>query len=173
MAKTRIDAWWSALKPQQQEEVYRKSFSSPHGVVRAWIAQEFGVRQPSKTAYYNFLEAYAEEWSASSPVRAGVAVKLVQRLAEKAKVDDESFVASLKALAAEAQMTGGDTAAADKLLRLAVALRRSALDAEKLRLDRDRFDAAERREAAARGALSDGKLTPQERESRLREIFGI
>ena len=38
---------------------------------------------------------------------------------------------------------------------------------------RDRFDAAERREAAARGALSDGKLTPQERESRLREIFGI
>ena len=70
-------------------------------------------------------------------------------------------------------MTGGDTAAADKLLRLAVALRRSALDAEKLRLDRDRFDAAERREAAARGALSDGKLTPQERESRLREIFGI
>lgn len=171
--KTRIDAWWSKLTADQQEAAYRKSFTSPHGVVRDWIAAEFGVAKPSQSAYYRFLEAYSEEWSESSAVRAGVAVRLVKNLAEKAKVDDQAFVDSLKALSAEAALSGGDMAAAQKLLSMAVDLRRVNQDRDKLQLDREKFEAAERRLAAAKGAVSDETLTDEERVAKVKSIFGI
>ena len=44
---------------------------------------------------------------------------------------------------------------------------------EQLKLAREKFEAAERRENAAKATLGDTKLTPAEREAKLREIYGV
>ncbi|MBQ3809690.1 MAG: hypothetical protein II839_02600, partial [Kiritimatiellae bacterium] len=42
-----------------------------------------------------------------------------------------------------------------------------------LRLAREKFEAAERRENAAKAAITDTRLTDAERAAKLREIYGI
>ena len=44
---------------------------------------------------------------------------------------------------------------------------------EQLKLAREKFEAAERRENAAKATVADKKLTDEERMAKLREIYGI
>ena len=44
---------------------------------------------------------------------------------------------------------------------------------DQLRLAREKFEAAEKRLNAAKDTVSNTKLTPEEREAKLKEIFGI
>ena len=44
---------------------------------------------------------------------------------------------------------------------------------EQLKLAREKFEAAERRENAAKATVADSKLSDEERMAKLREIYGI
>ena len=44
---------------------------------------------------------------------------------------------------------------------------------EQLKLAREKFEAAERRENAAKATVADNKLSDEERMAKLREIYGI
>ena len=62
---------------------------------------------------------------------------------------------------------------ASQLLAAAQKDREIELRAEAQRLDREKFEAAQRREDAAKAAVKDEKLSEEERMARLREIYGI
>ena len=47
------------------------------------------------------------------------------------------------------------------------------LRAEAQKLDREKFEAAQRREDEAKAAVKDEKLSEEEKMARLREIYGI
>lgn len=57
--------------------------------------------------------------------------------------------------------------------KLLVSIDSGARDDDALRLAREKFEAAERRAAQARATISDRKFTPEEREAKLKEIFGL
>lgn len=170
--KSRSDAWWAALKPADRDAAFEACLGEPYGRGGAILRERWGLT-PSRSAYYRFFEAHADDYSAAAPVRAGIAQRYVQRVAEKAHISDDQVIEALKADLAAAQMRPGDTKALNRLAQTIVALRRLQLDAERQRLEREKFDAAERRLAMARGAVADSTLTPAEREQRLKEIFGI
>lgn len=60
-----------------------------------------------------------------------------------------------------------------QLGRLLVSMDAGRRDDDALRLAREKFEAAERRAAQAKATISDRKFTPEEREAKLKEIFGL
>ena len=99
---------------------------------------------------------------------------------------DEEVAAGFKALGCDAMSIGDQKLAAqmmdgyckitDRLLHrqeLALKERAQGTKDEQLKLAREKFEAAERRENAAKAAVSDAKLTEAERLARLKEIYGI
>ena len=83
-------------------------------------------------------------------------------------------------LAATAVLQGADKDTITALGSLACGFRANALKAAaqqtkdaQLKLAREKFEAAERRENAAKAAVSDAKLTEAERLARVKEIYGI
>jgi hypothetical protein len=101
-------------------------------------------------------------------------------------VDDATAAEAYKGLSVDAA-TSGDAKSAALYAQAANAFRDRAQRAEELklkadaqktrddqlRLAREKFEAAERRENAAKAAVTDKKLTDDERMARLREIYGI
>ena len=70
-------------------------------------------------------------------------------------------------------LTAKDTKSIVALGRLLVSMDAGRRDEEVQRLAREKFEAAERRAAQAKEAISDKKLTDAERTARLKEIYGI
>lgn len=64
----------------------------------------------------------------------------------------------------------------DELVQLdkaALAREKFALERERLALDREKFELAKAREAKTREVLGDRKLSAEEKNNRLKEVFGI
>lgn len=171
--KARSDSWWAKLRPADRDEAYAATLGLPYGRGAALLKEKWGVAPGSQAAYYRFFQAHADDYNAAAPVRAGIAQRYVRGLAERAGIGDDEVVAALKADLAASMMQPGDGEKTRRLAQTVVQLRRLQLDAERTRLDREKFEANERRLAAARGAVADETLTPAEREARLKEIFGI
>lgn len=70
-------------------------------------------------------------------------------------------------------LTAKDTKSIVALGRLLVSMDAGRRDEEAQRLAREKFEASERRAAQAKETISDRKLTPEEREAKLKEIFGL
>ena len=70
-------------------------------------------------------------------------------------------------------LTAKDTKSIVALGRLLVSMDAGRRDDDALRLAREKFEASERRAAQAKATISDRKLTPEEREAKLKEIFGL
>ena len=110
----------------------------------------------------------------------------VQDIAERHNITDETIINALKAAAMDSFMSN-DTVEANRLADMATAIqdrllkqqelalkeRAQATKDDALKLAREKFEAAERRENAAKAAVSDAKLTEAERLARLKEIYGI
>ena len=110
----------------------------------------------------------------------------VQDIAERHNITDETIINALKAAAMDSFMSN-DTVEANRLADMATAIqdrllkqqelalkeRAQATKDDALKLAREKFEAAERRENAAKSALADAKLTEAERLARLKEIYGI
>jgi len=89
-------------------------------------------------------------------------------------------------MAAELALRTGSAKEAQKFVEMATALADRQLHAaeldikersqktkdEQLKLAREKFEAAERRENAARSALGDTKLTDADKLAKMKEIFG-
>lgn len=171
--KARSDSWWAKLKPAERDEAYAACLGKPYGTGAAFLKDQFGVSPGSQAAYYRFFQAHADDYNAAAPVRAGIAQRYVKGLAEKAEIGDDEIIATLKADLAAAMMKPGDEKTAYRLAQTVVQLRRLQLDAERQRLDREKFEAAERRLAAASKTVADETLTDEERVAKVKNIFGI
>ena len=199
-AKLRSDAWEASLSEETRRELYRLTKPRAEGEpedrphlrdferdVRPYLSRQ-GITEPSRSGWYRFLGRMREEDAAqtiigletSKRIAQGMtAVKIDPRLAadmmtslsvdEAAKPAEERNEKVMQIFAASAAMFN---AAAQKAEELALKGRAQETKDAQLRLAREKFEAAERRENAAKAALGDTKLTDEAKIAKMKEIFG-
>ena len=200
--KLRADAWEAPLAEETRRELYRltKPPSSAEAAegrpylrdferdVRPYLSLR-GITEPSRAGWYRFLGRMREEEAAQTVISVETSKRIAQgitaskidpRLAadmmtslsvdEAAKPAEERNEKVMQIFAASAAMFN---AAAQKAEELALKGRAQETKDAQLKLAREKFEAAERRESAAKGAISDAKLTDEQRMAKLREIYGI
>ena len=185
MSKLRTDSWAAGLTEEQSWQLYYKSRALRWNEAADWAVKEFGVDAPSRTAFYAWLGHMRAEESAHRLEQAATAAAEAAALA-KTQTSDEAQIAAYKAMATELALRTGSADEAAKFVNMAAALSERRLRAreldikaraqetkdEQLRLAREKFEAAERRENAAKAALGDTKLTDEAKIAKMKEIFG-
>jgi len=182
--KPRIDAWDAGLTDQQRWDAYDRLRRLPWQKVSLWAAEEFGVEPPSRSGLYRFASRLRKLESAHR-LECALAARDEAGALVAAETDDRTLVAAYKTLAQDLALKG-DAKTAETYTRMALQLadsarRRAELDLkgraqktrdEQLRLAREKFEAAERREDAAKAALGDTRLTDEAKIAKMKEIFG-
>ena len=185
--KERIDAWGADLADDVRWEIYdaSKGLAWPKGV--ADKLEAMGIAHlPSRAGWYRFLARMRKADAARRIEKIAQSVAEAQAVADRHGIKAAVFVETLKTLAIDKAMTGDDKAATqlaaaaasiwdraqkEKELELKTAAQQTR--DEQLKLAREKFEAAERRENAAKATVADNKLTDEERMAKLREIYGI
>ena len=184
----RADAWWADLTEAQSAAIYDLWRSTGKWYVAAdYARKECGVqRDISQSAFDRFTHWLRKQRFNQRLVSARAAAVEAETMARKAHISDEAIIKTFQTLGAEAYLATGKTDEARKLVDMAtktagVALERQRLELAKsaqrtkddqLRLAREKFEAAERRENAAKAALGDAKLTDEAKIAKMKEIFG-
>ena len=186
MAKVRTDSWAAGLSEEQSWELYSKARRCQWQEAAAWAVKEFGLEKgPSRTAFYAWMTAMREEEHEHRMGQAAIAAAEAAALGGKC-TKDEALIQAFKALATDVALTTGDAKSASAFVNSAMAIKdrlqkeqelalKSAAQQtkdEQLKLARDKFEAAERRESAAKAALGDTKLTDEAKIAKMKEIFG-
>ncbi len=187
MAKVRTDSWAAGLSEEQSWELYSKARRCQWQEAAAWAVKEFGLEKgPSRTAFYAWMTAMREEEHEHRMGQAAIAAAEAAALGGKC-TKDEALIQAFKALATDVALTTGDAKSASAFVNSAMAIKdrlqkeqelalKSAAQStkdEQLKLAREKFEAAERRENAAKATVADNKLSDEERMAKLREIYGI
>ena len=163
--KTRCDRWDAALDPEQVWRAYDVFRRSHWAEFLAWAGAELpGVKIPSRNSMYEWQRDLADKEAAHRVRQAVDARREIGGLAETAALDAD-LVAAYKSMGAKAALLGNKEEAV-ALTKMALDLAGTQLDAERVRLQRDKFEAAERRLQAVRDALAapkaaDGGLSPE------------
>jgi len=185
--KLRSDAWEAPLSAELREKFYFaiEPLDFPEGSALA-AKEPYSLRPTSMQAYYR-CQARARAAIEKAKTRANALAKLetaqavapLVRSAAVNAVGDSLMADTLASLAATAVMQGADKDTITALGSLACGFRANALKAaaqqtkdEQLKLAREKFEAAERRENAAKAALGDTKLTDEAKIAKMKEIFG-
>jgi hypothetical protein len=184
--KLRADAWDAPLTDAQRWQAYDQMRRARWYEVAEWAQAEFGLaRAPGRNALYAWAKRMRSLESAHRIEQAVQAREEIGALAGTAAASDR-LIAAYKSMAAELALKG-NAADAVKLTTMAMqlaaqqtaaaelAIKKQRLDQQQdaLRLAREKFEAAEARLAAAAGAVADDTLTPEARQARLKEIFGL
>ncbi len=166
--KTRADAWDATLDEPQRWAVYERfRRGQPWHLVAKWIAREYKIAAPSRTALYRWAARMRSLESAHRIEQAITARDEVDALAAAAGQHDEQLISAYKTLAADLAMRQGDAATAAKFTRMALDLAaaqtkraevelKAAAQATRddaLALARAKFEAAEGRLAAVRSEI--------------------
>lgn len=187
MAKVRTDSWAAGLSEEQSWALYSKARRCQWQEAAAWAVKEFGLEKgPSRTAFYAWMTAMREEEHEHRMGQAAIAAAEAAALGGRC-TKDEALIQAFKALATDVALTTGDAKTASAFVNSAMAIKdrlqkeqelalKSAAQStkdEQLKLAREKFEAAERRENAAKATVADNKLSDEERMAKLREIYGI
>ena len=186
MRNVRTDSWASSLTEEQSWQLYYKSRALRWNEAADWAVKEYGVEAPSRTAFYAWLAHMRVMESAHRLEQAATAAAEAAALA-KTQTSDDALIAAYKAMGAELALRTGSAGEAGKFVQMAGALADRRLRAEELklkaraqqtkdetlRLAREKFEEAKRRENAAKAAVADAKLTDEQRMAKLKEIYGI
>ncbi len=122
LTKPRSDAWDAPLDEAQRWRAYAQFRRSPWFDVSAWIAEEFKIPAPSRTALYRWAARMRSLESARRIEQAVVARDEVDSLAASAGQTDQRLIDAYKAMAAEIAMRTGDAATAATYTRMALDL---------------------------------------------------
>ena len=198
---TRSDAWEAQLPAETAKELYRLTKCPTEEEAKAgrpWLRDfdrdvlpylsRHGIVAPSHATWFRFKHRMRMDEAAetvisvetSKRIAQGItAAKIDQQLAadmmtslsvdEAAKPPEERNEKVMQIFAASAAMFN---AAAQKAEELALKGRAQQTKDEALKLAREKFEAAERRESAAKAALGDTKLTDEAKIAKMKEIFG-
>jgi hypothetical protein len=190
LSKARSDAWDASLTDAQRWTIYARFRRAPWFQVSKWIAEEYALEAPSRTALYRWAARMRGLESAYRIEQAITAREEAGDLAAAAGQDDALRIEAYKAMAQEIALRTGDASSAGKFLKMALGLaaaqtKRAELQLkaaaqgtkdEALRLAREKFEALERRAAAARDALvkaaAGAGLTPEARKQ-IEEAMGL
>ena len=187
MGKIRTDSWAAGLSEEQSWALYSKARRCQWQEAAAWAVKMFELEKgPSRTAIYAWMTAMREEEHEHRMGQAAIAAAEAAALGGRC-TKDEALIQAFKALATDVALTTGDAKTASAFVNSAMAIKdrlqkeqelalKSAAQStkdEQLKLAREKFEAAERRENAAKAAVADNKLSDEERMAKLREIYGI
>ncbi|MBR1608628.1 MAG: hypothetical protein IJ678_03315 [Kiritimatiellae bacterium] len=195
--KTRSDAWGENLPEDVRWDIYaltKAPTQEQREAGRPWLRdyradvlpylRAAGLAAPGRSGWYLFIGRMREE-EASRTIASVESSKRIAQGIVRANVDPKLAADMMTSLSVDAAAKGNDEAA--KILADSAAkYHAAALGAEKLRLDearqrtaeaqlqlaREKFEAAQRREDAAKAALGDTKLTDEDKIARMKEIFG-
>ncbi len=165
--KTRSDRWdaKAGLTDEQVWRAYDVFGRSAWAEFLAWAEKELpGVKVPCRNSMYDWHADMAGKEAEHKVRQSREARDEIGVIAKTAALDDE-LIAAYKSMGARAALLGNKDEAV-KLTMTAIDLANQQLKAEALRLQRDKFDAAERRLQAVRDALaapktSDGGLSAE------------
>ena len=177
LRKARSDSWWASLPEEEAWEIFEKRKRLPWHAVAKWLRESKGL-DVSRRALERF-EAWMRPQVASRRVELAVLARNEARDLAAAAGAREDVANAFLAMASEIALRTEDPSAAGEWMRMfADVVKAAQKDAElKLRgasqaLDREKFEAAEKREAAAKGTLADSALTDEDKVARMKEIFG-
>lgn len=198
---TRSNAWEAQLPADTAKELYRLTKPPTKEEVEAgrpWL-RDFdrdvlpylslqGIVAPSHATWYRFLGRMREDEAAQTIISVETSKRIAQGITaskidphlaadmmtslsvdEAAKPDGERNEKVMQIFASAAAMFKS-AEQRDRELALKAAAQQTKDEA--LRLAREKFEAAERRENAARSALGDNKLTDAAKIAKMKEIFG-
>ncbi len=185
--KTRSDAWGEDLPEDVRWQCYDLAKGQPWPKAVLDQLEKIGcVRLPTRSAWYRFLTRMRKADAARRIEKLAQSVAEAETVAEKHNIKAKIFVETLKTLAIDSAMTGDsksatalagaaasiwDRAQKEKELELKEAAQNTK-DAA-LALAREKFEAAEKRLAAVKGAVDEPALTDAERVAKVRSIFGL
>ena len=182
--KARSDAWDATLTDAQRWQAYDQFRQVPWYSMSAWVAEQFAIPAPSRSALYRWAARMRQDESARRVEQAVTARDEVGTLAKKAGQTDDALIEAYKTMAADIALRTGDSKEAERLTNMALNIgaavaKRTELELkaraqqtkdETLRLAREKFEAAERRLAAVRDAVADAKGKGGLTEESLRKI---
>lgn len=185
--KVRSDAWCAMLSEPQRWDIYYRMQRGRWTEVCKWIDQELEITPPSRTALYEFVKRMRESESGHRIEQAIIARAEAGELSSKGAQNDTDLIEAYKAMAADLALRLGDAEGATAFTKLALdlaeahnkkqllLLRAKAQQTkdQQLKLAREKFEAAEKRLNQVEATVADINITPEERETRLRHIFGI
>jgi len=184
----RADAWYADLSESQQWQLYAISRRTRNWAEVVQAARDnFKLEgEVSRSSFYRWRDKMRQADAEQRRLAVVAAQAEAASLARENGISDEAAINALKALAIDAAMSDNSSEALkwanaamaikdrqqkDAELKLKSARQKTADD--QLKLAREKFEAAERRENAAKGAIADAKLSDAERMAKLREIYGI
>ena len=182
----RSDSWAATLEEEQRWALYYKARGLKWNEAAAWAVKEFGIDSPSRSAFYRFLDAMRSQESAHRLEQAKTAALEAAALAKGVALSDAETEEAYKRMAVELALRTGSAKEAQRFVEMATSLADRRLKREEiklkgraqetrdeaLKLAREKFEAAERRENAAKTTLGDTKLTDEAKIAKMKEIFG-
>ncbi len=189
MDAPRSDSWYAGLTEAQLWEMYSvaKKFGGAWYKTVEWANEKWGLElQTSKSGYYRWTDWMEGQDCGVRDQFAALAAKKVDEQAAAAQIIDKSLTDGIKSLVAQALFVADDPVKGRALAETFSKFSTAAIEQEKLRLAaaaqttkdeqlklaREKFEAAERRENAAKAALGDTKLTDEAKLAKMKEIFG-
>ena len=198
---TRSDAWEAQLPAETAKELYRLTKCPTEEEAkngRPWLMDfdrdvlpylsSHGIVAPSRATWFRFKHRMRMDEAAETVISVETSKRIAQGITaakidpqlaadmmtslsvdEAAKPPEERNEKVMQIFASAAAMFA-NAAQRDKELKLKADKGRR--DDEALKLAREKFEAAERRENAAKAALGDTKLTDEAKIAKMKEIFG-
>ena len=199
-ANVRADSWAGTLEAAEMWAVYDYHYNPDGGaagkweITAAWAEKEFKLkRRPSREAFYKWLKAMRDLAPAHRREVRETADEIAAESAKSLTVNDTEIIAFAKSRALDAATVAKNPEEAERFMRMAemfiragqkeaeLTIKREELELktraqsvkeDELKLAREKFEAAERRENAAKGALADNRLTDADKIAKMKEIFG-
>ena len=186
MSKTRTDAWDAALSDEQRWAIYFRSKSHSFTEMLPWIESEHQV-SPTISSYYRFLKRMREDEFTHKIDLAAQAASEAARLAGESRCADEATIEAYKSLAADAAFRTGDAKEANHWIHAAMAIQDRLLKqqeialkvqaeerkSEELKIAQEKLKIEQAKSQKATETITNTALTPEEREAKLKEIFGL
>lgn len=187
-AKTRVDSWASALTEEEAWNLFYRARQTHWSEAAEWAAKEYSLeRTPSRSSFYAWLKEMAAAEHEHNMAQALLAQHHARTLAKEYKITDEDSIKALMATATDAALVAHDPRLAKTLFETALSIRdrqqkeadlaikkRAQKVKEKdLELSMRRLQLLEEKHKEARKTLAQPSLTPEEREAKLKEIFGL
>lgn len=176
----RTDRWDAALTETQRWDIYYEALKHPYSSAFVlWMQKQFGLTtEPSQSAFYYWKAAMRKDYGAHRREELVQARLEIANLAEVRSAPAE-MAAALQSLGAEAALSG-NLEDAKKLVTMAAQIadgqrqgRKLELQERELKLAQDKFAAAEARLNAASSVVNDKTITPEQRDAKLKELFGL
>ena len=166
MRKPNVQSPLDRLEDAKQHKLYELLKGASYEDALPKVRAEFGVRTTISS-----LSRFMKRRAVVEHLRESVYASEAFAESDDVKALDKRKRSAVVSAMWEA-LTAKDTKSIVALGRLLVSMDAGRRDDDALRLAREKFEAAERRENAARNALGDTKLTDAAKIAKMKEIFG-